>query len=442
MNIFWFRRDLRLEDNAGLYYALKTGQPVLPLFIFDKNILDDLEDRDDARVDFIHQTIQQLDLQLRNLGSSILVKFGEPLEVWKGLVKEYNIQKVFTNRDYEPYAKNRDKEIQSFLSQKKIEFHTFKDQVIFEKEEVTKADGGTYTVFSPYARKWRKKLETKLIDAENDQMSYYFQSYPTDKYFRKFYKTPPLPLIALEEMNFKPSPLAIPSKVVTQKIIKNYDQTRDFPSVNGTSKLGIHFRFGTVSIREKARKAQKLNDTYLNELIWRDFYAQILDQFPHVVGNAFRPKYERIPWRDSVDDFEKWKNGMTGYPLVDAGMRELNATGYMHNRVRMVVASFLTKHLLLDWRWGEAYFAKKLLDYDLASNNGGWQWASGSGTDAAPYFRIFNPTSQLKKFDKDLKYTKKWVPEYGTFKYPSPMVEHKSARLRCLEVYKAALSEL
>ena len=442
INIFWFRRDLRLEDNAGLYHALKSGQPVLPLFIFDENILEDLQDRTDARVSFIHQTIGELHKQLKELGSSIIIKYGKPAEVWKDLIQEYNIGKVFTNRDYEPYGKERDVEVKSFLETQKIEFHDFKDQIIFESSEVLKKDGTPYVVYSPYARKWRAKLETKLVtDKAGQTYSYYFKSYPNEKYFKNFHKTELLPLIELSAMNFEPSSIPIPSKTVAQGIIRKYDETRNFPgNEKSTSKLGIHFRFGTISIREKARKAQPLNDTYLNELIWRDFYSVILNSFPHVVKDAFRAKYDKIPWRESEADFEKWKNGKTGYPMVDAGMRELNATGYMHNRVRMVTASFLTKHLLLNWRLGEAYFAEKLLDFDLASNSGGWQWASGSGTDAAPYFRIFNPTSQMKKFDKELKYIKKWIPEYDTSKYPEPMVDHKFARERCLKTYKEALN--
>lgn len=441
MNIFWFRRDLRLEDNAGLFHALKSRQPVLPLFIFDKNILDKLEERRDARVHFIHNTILELQAQLKELGSTILVKYGKPEAIWEELTKEYHIENVYTNRDYEPYAKERDETIQANLADKNIGFHTFKDHIVFESHEVTKNDGGTYTVFTPYARKWRAKLETNLVETENGEISYFFQSYPTEKYFSNFLKKETTPIIGLEEMNFEPSNIPIPPKMVARRIVKNYDKNRDFPALEGTTRLGIHFRFGTISIREKARNADKLNETYLSELIWRDFYAQILNEYPHVVNNAFRAKYDRILWRSDEADFEKWKAGQTGYPLVDAGMRELNTTGYMHNRVRMVVASFLTKHLLLDWRWGEAYFAQKLLDFDLASNNGGWQWASGSGTDAAPYFRIFNPTSQMKKFDKELKYIKKWVPEYGTFQYPKPMVDHKTARERCLETYKAALNQ-
>jgi deoxyribodipyrimidine photo-lyase len=442
INIFWFRRDLRLEDNAGLYHALKSGLPVLPLFIFDKDILGNLEDRTDARLSFIHQTIGELHEALQGLGSSIIVKYGKPEEIWKTLLQEYQIANVYTNRDYEPYAQQRDANVKTFLAAHQIGFHDFKDHIIFEKDEVLKSDGTPYTVFTPYSRKWRAKLATQMITEEGGQSySYYFQSYPTVKYLQNFHKTAPLPLIDLSTMNFEMSAISIPSKVVAKGIIRKYDETRDFPgNEKSTSKLGIHFRFGTISIREKARNAQLLNETYLNELIWRDFYSMILASFPHVVKNSFREKYDKIPWRDSETDLEKWKKGQTGYPIVDAGMRELNATGYMHNRVRMITASFLTKHLLLDWRLGEAYFAQKLLDFDLASNNGGWQWASGGGTDAAPYFRIFNPTSQMKKFDKDFKYIRKWVPELESFKYPKPMVDHALARERCLKTYKDALS--
>lgn len=439
INIFWFRRDLRLEDNAGLYHALKSGLPVLPLFIFDENILADLTDKTDARVSFIHQTILELQEQLAALGSTFLIKYGTPQSVWQEILATYDIQTVFTNRDYEPYAKTRDAAIQTLLAEQEIGFKTYKDQVVFEANEVTKADKTVYTVFTPYSRKWRAKLTERT--ATNDaSVSYYLQSYPTERYFQHFYQSSALPILTLENLGFSPSAILIPSKTVARRIIRNYDTTRDFPAINGTSRLGIHFRFGTVSIREKARNGQPLNDVFLNELIWRDFYAMILDSFPHVVSNAFRAKYDNIPWRTSAEDLERWKNGTTGYPIVDAGMRELNATGYMHNRVRMIVASFLTKHLLLDWRLGEAYFAEKLLDFDLASNNGGWQWASGSGTDAAPYFRIFNPESQTKKFDKEFKYIKKWVPELGSFKYPKPMIDHKMARERCLAVYKKALN--
>lgn len=429
--IFWHRRDLRLEDNAGLYHALKSGLPVLPIFIFDREILDRLDDKADKRVDFIHQQIVLLKQQLQTLGSDMRVYYGNPVEVWKSITQEYAVAKVFTNHDYEPYALQRDETIQALLAQQKITFHTFKDQCIFEKSEVVKDDGSPYTVFTPYSKKWKAKL--------ND---FYLRAYPTEKYVHQFYKVAqPHDMISLEEMGFKPTHTEFPSKEVAQGIIKKYSEQRNFPAVAGTSKLGIHFRFGTISIREKARKAKELNETFLNELIWRDFYMMILAHFPHVASGSFRKEYDRIQWRNNEKEFAAWCEGRTGYPIVDAGMRELNATGFMHNRVRMIVASFLTKHLLIDWRWGEAYFAKKLLDFDLSANNGGWQWAAGCGTDAAPYFRVFNPALQTEKFDKQLVYIKKWVPELLTLNYPKPIVEHDVARKRCLEVYKVALAK-
>ncbi len=440
ISIFWHRRDLRFSDNAGLYHALKGAHPVLPLFIFDKDILDDLEDKKDARVNFIFDEVHKLHQAQTARGSSMIVRYGKPIEVWKQISKEFDIAAVYTNRDYEPYAKSRDKEVQQLLEKEQIHFHDYKDHVVFDRDEVLKDDGNPYTVFTPYSRKWKAKLDTHMVKGgKGESTSYYFQSYPNEKYFDNWLPIAPLPMLSLKEMGFDPSDIEIPPTEVPRKIIKSYDETRNFPAIDGTSRLGIHFRFGTISIREKARKAQGLNETYLNELIWRDFYSTILDHFPHVVGNAFRAKYDAIPWRDEPEEFQKWCAGKTGYPIVDAGMRELNATGYMHNRVRMITASFLTKHLLIDWRWGETYFAQKLLDFDLASNNGGWQWASGSGTDAAPYFRIFNPESQQKKFDKDYKYIKQWVPEFGTDEYVEPMVEHKFARERCLATYKEAL---
>lgn len=447
INIFWFRRDLRLEDNAGLYHALKAGLPVLPIFIFDQNILEDLDDKADARVTFLHQEIQRLSEELKGFGSSLLVKYGRPLGVWQEILKDYSIETVYTNHDFEPYALERDLAVKELLEKSGTQFSTFKDHVIFEKNEVVKDDGLPYTVFTPYSRKWLAKLDSRISkytdnNGELSNISFYLKPYPTLKYATNFLKTNPLPIPSLEKMGFVSSNLSFPSTSVAQGIIKNYDQTRDFPAQNGTSKLGLHFRFGTVSIREKARKALALNKTYLNELIWRDFYAMILCHFPHVVGKPFRPEYEGVNWQNNEQEFQAWCKGKTGYPLVDAGMRELNTTGYMHNRVRMVTASFLTKHLLIDWRWGEAYFAKKLLDFDLASNNGGWQWAAGCGTDAAPYFRIFNPESQLQKFDKELKYVKKWVPEFGTSAYPAPVVDHKMARERCLNAYKVGLNRV
>ena len=439
--IAWFRRDLRLEDNAAFYYALKSGIPVLPAFIFDTNILDDLSDKKDARVTFLNDTINSLSKALQDLNSSILVGYGDPKKVWKKWLKEYTIEKVFVNRDYETYAINRDEEVKGLLDENNISFHDYKDHVIFEKNEVTKDDGLPYTVFTPYSKKWKAKLLTRLKKGNDVTSSYFFKSYPNKKYFKNLVKVKPFPIPTLKKMGFEKSDIKIPSKTVQQKIIKQYGDNRDFPAKNGTSRLGIHFRFGTISIREKARKSVKMSSVYLSELIWRDFYSQILYHFPHVITGPFRAKYDAIPWRNNKKEFDLWCAGQTGYPIVDAGMRELNTTGQMHNRVRMVVASFLTQHLLIDWKWGEAYFAEKLLDFDLASNNGGWQWAAGCGTDAAPYFRIFNPESQMKKFDKELKYIKQWVPEYGTDAYVEPMVDHKEARERCLVTYKAALAQ-
>ena len=444
MTIFWFRRDLRLHDNAGLYHALKSKQPVLPLFIFDQHILDDLRDRSDARVTFIHNTLQQLKQELEALGSSLIVRFGKPEDIWPQLLKDYPVQAVYTNRDYEPYAKVRDEQVAQMLQAKGIAFHTFKDHVIFEADEVLKDDGKPYTVFTPYSRKWLARLDTRhktVVEADGSKArrSYYFAPYPTEKYFAHFQSSDPLPFPSLESMNFTASAIQMPSAVVKQGLIRTYDKTRDKPGILGTSRLGIHFRFGTISIREKARHAQQLNATYLNELIWRDFYSQILSHFPQVAVGPFKPIYGNIEWRDAPEDFQRWCAGRTGYPIVDAGMRELNSTGFMHNRVRMVVASFLSKHLLINWQQGEAYFAEKLLDFDLASNSGGWQWAAGCGTDAAPYFRIFNPTEQTKKFDPEYQYIRRWVPEFGTALYPKPMVEHSFARQRCLDTFKKAL---
>lgn len=437
ISIFWFRRDLRLEDNAGLYKALREApNPVLPLFIFDQKILSRLEDDDDPRVTFIHQSIRALGAALEVHESSLLVKYGEPSNIWQELLSQFEVTAVYTNHDFEPYAIKRDQKVEELLASKEIPFRTFKDHVLFEKDEVLKKDGLPYTVFTPYKRRWLEKLLTR---PNKKYVSFYFKPYPCSKYFSKLARIKTQGVPDLRDMGFRESDQIIPSTSVARKVIKNYDQQRDFPALSGTTKLGIHFRFGTISIREKARKAYGLNQTFLSELIWRDFYAQILAHFPHVAEGSFRPKYDRLQWRNDEVEFQAWCDGRTGYPLVDAGMRELNATGFMHNRVRMVTASFLTKHLLIDWRWGEAYFARKLLDFDLASNNGGWQWAAGCGTDAAPYFRIFNPTTQFKKFDSEARYVRKWVPEYDGLEYIVPIVDHKMARERCLSVYKEAL---
>lgn len=430
INIFWFRRDLRLDDNAGLYHALKSDNPIVPVFIFDKNILDELDDKKDSRVVFILNALEDMQEKLQKLGSTMDVRYGTPAEIFEKLLKEYKIEEVFTNHDYEPYAKDRDAAVKKQLDASGVSFHTFKDQVIFEKGEVMKDGGTPYTVFTPYSRKWKAKL--------ND---FYLKSFPIKKYEKNFYKQAEKKIPSLKQIGFEPAGIPFPSKKWKEDVIKDYKKQRDFPALKGTTRLSVHLRFGTISIRELAREAGVINETYLNELIWRDFYHMILWHFPAVVTNAFKKEYDKIKWRNDEKEFDAWCNGQTGYPIVDAGMRELNETGFMHNRVRMVVASFLTKHLLIDWRWGEAYFAKKLLDYDLAANNGGWQWAAGSGCDAAPYFRVFNPYLQTQKFDPDLKYIRKWVPEFEEFTYPKPIVEHDFARKRCLEVYAKALKK-
>ncbi len=434
VTFFWHRRDLRLNDNAGLYHALKSSDNVQCLFIFDTDILDHLP-KDDARVNFIHTALCTLNEELIKAGSNLIVKIGKPREVWQSLVDEFNVAGVYTNKDFEPYAVARDQSIKELLQSKNIGFKSYKDHVIFESDEVVKEDGKPYTVFTPYKNKWLKKLESKTQNGS----SYFLRSFPSERFLHKINPGTTTSIPTLKELGFEPSALSIPSMQTSQSVIKDYDKNRDFPAIKGTSRLGIHFRFGTISIREKARKALALNKTFLSELIWRDFYAQILHHFPYVTDRAFRPEYDRIAWRYNEEEFERWKNGMTGYPIVDAGMRELNATGFMHNRVRMITASFLTKHLLIDWRLGEAYFAEKLLDYDLASNNGGWQWSAGCGTDAAPYFRIFSPAAQEKKFDKDRIYIKRWVPEVDGPTYVKPVVDHTYARERCLLAYKTAL---
>jgi deoxyribodipyrimidine photo-lyase len=427
--LFWHRRDLRIEDNAGLYKALKTEASVQPIFIFDKTILDKLP-KNDQRIVFIHNEIKNLKEAYRDLGTDLMVFYGEPLSIFKELITKLDVKKVFTNRDYEPYALVRDKSIHEFLQSNNIALSGSKDHVIFEKNEIIKADGAPYTIFTPYSRKWKENL--------ND---YFLSSYPTENYTQNLLKISPTSLPSLDEMGFESQQkVDFPSKKLPTKIISTYNETRDIPSILGTSRLSLHLRFGTISIRAIAREASNLNETYLNELIWRDFYQMIIFHFPHSAKNSFKKQYDLIEWEHNEAQFNAWCEGKTGYPLVDAGMRELNATGFMHNRVRMVVASFLTKHLLIDWRLGETYFAEKLLDFELASNTGGWQWAAGCGCDAAPYFRVFNPTSQQEKFDKHFTYIKKWVPEYGTQDYISPIIDHKFARERVLERYKQALT--
>lgn len=423
VNLFWFRRDLRLEDNVGLFQATKSDMPVIPIFIFDENILNNLP-KNDARVNFIYESLQSINEELTKLGSSIRIEKGTPIEIWKKLIKEYSINEVFFNRDYEPYARERDKEVYELLTQQGIKTHSYKDQVIFEKSEVVKKDGSPYTVYTPFKKKWRQQWEqnpliTQPVLASRDGFAKHNFEFPTK-----------------EKLGIFPSKQKVNPYSLT--CLPNYAERRDIPSRRMTD-LGVHLRFGTVGVRTLISE-NKQATTFVDELIWREFFSQILYHFPSVVSENFKPKYDGIKWRNDKTEFEKWKQGKTGYPLVDAGMRELNQTGYMHNRVRMVTASFLIKHLLIDWRWGEAYFAEKLLDFDLASNNGNWQWVAGTGCDAAPYFRVFNPTEQAKKFDKEQSYIRRWIPEWNTKDYPTPMVDHKMARERVLLAYKEGIN--
>lgn len=424
VSLFWLRRDLRLHDNAALSHALQGGHAVQAVFIFDKNILAELGDPQDRRVQFIHRQLQHLQKQLQHYSATLDVRYGKPVDIFQELLNDYEVKAVFANRDYEPYARERDAAIEEILSSRQIPFHTYKDQVVFEKDEIVKDDGRPYTVFTPYNRKWKSRLNDAAI-----------QSYPAENFFNSFYRQKAKEIPALASMGFIDSNETFPTPEWSANTIQQYKALRDFPAEEGTTRLSVHLRFGTLSIRQLVRETKELSESFLNELIWREFYQMILWHFPQVVSQSFKPEYDKITWRNNEAEFKAWYEGKTGYPIVDAGMRELNSTGFMHNRVRMIVASFLTKHLLVDWRWGEAYFASKLLDYDLASNNGGWQWAAGSGADAAPYFRIFNPSIQTKKFDPQLKYIRKWVPEFDTPVYPHPIVDHQLARERCLQAY-------
>jgi len=424
--IFWFRRDLRIHDNQGLCMALKNFDAVYPVFVFDSNILDKLSNRSDRRVSFIHQAVSKLDIQLSEHGSGLHSQFGDPEKIIPELAKKLGAEAVVTCSDYEPYALKRDASVRESCSKIGVDFFSIKDQVVFEKNEVTKDDGTPYTIFTPYMKKWKQKWHQhppKICSAN----------------FKNLAKDCKSVVVPLEKMNFKATEMPFPKNSISDEILQNYSNHRDFPAMNATSRLSVHLRFGTISIRELAVKASTTSESWLNELIWREFYMMILWHFPHAANRAFKPAYDRIAWRNNELEFQAWCEGRTGYPIVDAGMRELIHTGFMHNRVRMITASFLTKHLLIDWRWGEAFFAKHLLDFDLSANNGGWQWAASSGCDAAPYFRIFNPSEQQKKFDPDMAYIKKWVPEVLSPTYPEPIVDHKMARERVLAVYKKAL---
>ncbi len=425
VSFFWFRRDLRLHDNVGFTKALEGNSRVIPVFIFDEDILNKLP-KNDARVQFIHQQLESIQDELTEHKGGLIVRKGKPLDIWKSLLNEFEVDTIYTNGDYEPYALERDQAISHLCAERQVSMQIFKDQVIFEKDEILKDDGNPYTVFTPYKRKWLQRMkEHGLPEVKSPNMTNLY-SHATE-------------LPNLSENGFESSSIIVPPFHLDR--VTDYTNTRDFPAIEGTSHLSTHLRFGTIGIRSIVREAVQLNETFLSELIWREFFMQILYHYPYVVGNNFKSKYDGIEWRNNKDEFQRWREGNTGYPMVDAGMRELNETGLMHNRVRMVTASFLCKHLLIDWRWGEAYFAEKLLDYDLSANNGNWQWAAGTGCDAAPYFRIFNPTAQLQKFDPQMLYTLKWVPEYEEIGYPEPMVDHKMARERALATYKAGMVE-
>ena len=429
MLLFWFRRDLRLHDNAGFYHALKSGKQVLPLFIFDTEILDKLEDKQDARVTFIHDTISEMHKKLQDKGSTLLVKYGKPVDVFKELIQEHEVEGVYTNHDYEPYATERDEAIKKLLEKHKLEFKSFKDQVIFERDEMMTQSGTPYKVYTPYKNAWLKAFDKKMAEP-----------FESEKHLDKLFPHDKTEVISLKKMGFSRSELKIPEPDLSAETLKQYDKTRDLPALDATSRIGTHLRFGTESVRHAVQLGLKYNKVWLEELIWREFFMQLLYHFPESAEDSFSPKFSHIKWLNNEEEFEKWCAGKTGFPLVDAGMRQLNQTGFMHNRVRMVAGSFLVKDLLIDWRWGEAYFAAKLLDYEMASNVGNWQWVAGTGADAQPYFRVFNPDSQIKKFDKDLEYIKKWVPEYETPDYPEPMVDHSEARERAVEAFKKSIA--
>jgi deoxyribodipyrimidine photo-lyase len=428
--IFWFRRDLRLYDNHAFFKALSDGLPVLPVFIFDKNILERLNSKNDARVSFIYSEILKIKNKLESAGSSLKVLYSSPENAFRSLLNEYCTVSVYANKDYEPYARHRDEKISRLLSGRGVPLYLYKDHLIFEGDEMMKNDGTPYTIFTPYSKRWKNLLLSNEIEI-----------FPSEKLTCRFLKTSPFKMPELNEAGFTQSTTIIPVPEISETLIRNYAATRDIPDVRGTSRAGVHLRFGTLSIRYLARRAIAWSDVFLNELIWRDFFSSVLWHFPKAAENSFNYRYDFINWRNDEDEFERWQYGQTGYPFVDAGMRELLETGFMHNRVRMVTASFLAKHLLIDWRWGEAWFAEHLLDFDQSSNNGNWQWAAGSGCDAAPYFRIFNPFNQQKRFDPDMKYVKKWVPEVNSPEYPEPLVDHVYARKRALEYYQSALKE-
>ena len=471
-SLVWFRRDLRDFDHAALYHALKTSSQVFCAFVFDTEILDLLENKQDRRVEFIWESVKELKAALQANGGDLIVMHGKARELIPKYALQANIHAVFANRDYEPSAVARDAEVAAKLAQNNIEFHSFKDQVLFEKDEILSLSNKPYSVFTPYKNAHLKKLD-----------DFYLKPYPVDSYIHNYAKVAPSNLINLESMGFVRTNLTdmrLPTGMSGgaqlfadfEERMHQYKEARNFPAVKGVSYLSVHLRFGTVSVRHLARQATNHanagSQTWLSELIWRDFYFQILHHHPQVAaGKAYKAEFENLPFPNDIALFKAWCEGKTGYPLIDAAMRQINSTGFMHNRLRMVAASFLVKDLLIDWRWGERYFAEHLIDFDLSANNGGWQWAASTGCDAQPWFRIFNPTTQSEKFDPAGKFIRKYVPELGSCNnkeihapwlmpplqkqsigivigknYPAPIVDHATQRALALSLYKNGQSKL
>ena len=429
MVIFWFRRDLRLDDNHALFKALKSGYDVLPIFIFDSNITNKLN-QNDHRLNYINNVLDGLNKRLSENKKKIYIYKGNPIEIISKLIIKLKIKELYLNKDYEPYARDRDDKIEKLCIANNINYNSFKDHVIFEEDQIVKKDGTPYVVYTPYSRKWIEKFQSNQLD-----------SYPSELNLGGFVDSDKIREVNYL-MDFEKNIISPKTYNLNKDLIDKYEETRNFPALDSTSRIGVNLRFGTVSTRKIVKtSSERSNNTFLKELIWREFFIQILWHFPHTTEKSFKDKYERIEWRNDMDDFKLWCDGKTGYPIVDAGMNQLNKTGFMHNRLRMVVGSFLCKHLLIDWRLGEKYFADKLFDYEQASNVGNWQWVAGCGVDAAPYFRIFNPEEQQKKFDKELQFIKKWIPNFDKDNYINKIVDHKFARERCLNTYKKALNK-
>ncbi|TGE15405.1 cryptochrome/photolyase family protein [Hymenobacter elongatus] len=430
--LFWHRRDLRLHDNAGLAVALQSGLPVVPLFIYDREILDQLPSRRDARVTFIYDEVERLGRQTEQAGGTFLAFYGRPLEVFAQLVQHYEVAGVYTNEDYEPYAAVRDAAIAELIKPAGTEFRVFKDQVIFAKNEILSKSGTPPRVFGAYSKTWLAALRDEHL-----------VPYPSTEHFVESNLMPlaeAAPRPTLEQMGFERYEQFVPAaELPAAALVSNYHNTRDKPGlVNSSTRRSVHLRFGTLSVRELMQQAKELNPKLLNELIWRDFFMMILWHYPFTATESYDPRLRLVPYRNNEDEFRAWCEGRTGYPLVDAGMRELNQTGYMPNRARIAAAGFLVKHLLIDWRWGDRYFADKLLDYDMSQNVGNWQWMAGTGAVAAPWFRVYSPQSQQEQYDTTFDYVRQWIPEFGTRDYPTPIVEHKFARERAIATFRAA----